>query len=298
MGTVKLHIAAIALIAMASLALSCGDMYSDLLDSTGCFRVIYIANGATAGTVPIDVICYRGIHQVTVLGNIGFLRGASIRDGICQRITQWNTEPGGGGTAYYPGNTFIINGKDVVLYAQWSTDGSVLGKIGPAGGYVFYDNGSYTGIPPWRYMEVSPKDLGGAPYGPLGSAYGLDTFASMQIGQGLPNTAIILAGCTQPNIAARLCEAYELNGYADWYLPSSNEIVQIHSNAYSVDEVRNFSGPWPRAYYWTSNEWNGGPTVGANAIIMNHGDPMGWDGYLEPGATKTDIMRVRAARRF
>lgn len=32
MGTRKLHIAAIALIAMASLALSCGDMYSDLVE--------------------------------------------------------------------------------------------------------------------------------------------------------------------------------------------------------------------------------------------------------------------------
>lgn len=303
MGTRKQHFAAIALIAMASLAISCGDMYSDLIENTRTLftpqcaglMVIYNANGSTAGTVPMDLACYQENDSVTVLGNIGALRGALIQAGISQRFTGWNTDAGGTETSYLPGAVFTMGGQTVTLYAQYTTDGSVLGKIGPAGGFVFYDYGNY--IPGWRYMEVSPVDLGGAPYGPMGSTYGLHTFASQQIGQGLPNTTLISASCAQPNIAAKLCEAYELNGYADWYLPSTQEIWQIYNNVFAPIAVRIFSGPWctVERYYWTTNEYSGGPTVGANALLLNL---LTGTGYMEPGATKAQIMCVRAARRF
>lgn len=261
MGTRKLHIAAIALIAVASLALSCGNMYSDLIETTRTLlvqctglRVIYVANGSTAGTVPMDVACYQENDLVTVMGNIGALRGALIQDGICQRFTGWNTDAGGTGTPYLPGDEFTIGAQNVTLYAQYTTDGSVLGKIGPASGWVFYDAGS---AQPWgRYMEAAPNDLGPAPFGCPGVHLG--TEGGTGTGAGLNNTNIIVAGCGDVGICAKLCVNYSFNGFTDWFMPSRQETSLLCTNLASPG-----IGDFHTAAYWSSTEilWPGPPAI-------------------------------------
>ena len=232
MGNRKLHFAAIALIAVASLAISCGDMYSDFVEATRTLlvqctglRVIYVANGSTAGTVPMDLACYQENDSVTVLGNIGALRGALIQAGISQRFTGWNTDAGGTGTSYLPGAVFSMGGQNVTLYAQYTTDGSVLRKIGPAGGWIFYDAGS---AQPWgRYMEAAPTDLGPAPYGCNNVNLGADVDG---LGVGLNNTNAIVAGCLDTSICAYLCVNYSFNEFADWFMPSFQETALLCTN--------------------------------------------------------------------
>jgi len=75
------------------------------------FVVIYNGNGNTGGTAPADSPHYEG-ETVVVLG-----RGDLSRDGYI--FMGWNTQPGGGGTQYDPGDTFIMPGANVNLYAQW-----------------------------------------------------------------------------------------------------------------------------------------------------------------------------------
>lgn len=75
--------------------------------------VIYDANGATGGAVPVDNTLYVSGDTVTVLDNTGSLSwyGADFLG--------WNTRADGTGTDYSPGSAFSMGGADVTLYADW-----------------------------------------------------------------------------------------------------------------------------------------------------------------------------------
>ena len=78
------------------------------------YSVTYNANGATAGTVPVDETQYDSDNNtVTVLGNTGNLAKAGyIWSG-------WNTQTDGEGTAYQADDTFEITAS-TTLYAMWT----------------------------------------------------------------------------------------------------------------------------------------------------------------------------------
>jgi hypothetical protein len=86
--------------------------------------VIYHANGATSGAVPVDATQYLPGATVTVPGNTGNLQ----RPGY--GFAGWNTTAGGGGTTYTAGQTFGMGAADVHLYAQWLTNIYVDGSSG------------------------------------------------------------------------------------------------------------------------------------------------------------------------
>lgn len=78
------------------------------------YSVTYNGNGNTGGVVPADAASpYLSGSTVTVLGNTGSL----VNTGYT--FSGWNTQAGGGGTSYAPGNTFSI-GANTILYAQWT----------------------------------------------------------------------------------------------------------------------------------------------------------------------------------
>jgi hypothetical protein len=119
-----------------------------------------------------------------------------------------------------------------------------VGKNGPAGGIVFYiTDGGLHGL------EVAPIDLGssGAVWGCKGTsitgAYGT------AVGEGAANTAAIVSGCIEPNIAAKLADNYTLNGYSDWFLPSKDELSLLYQKRFVVEGF----DLW---YYWSSSEIN------------------------------------------
>jgi hypothetical protein len=99
-----------------------------------------------------------------------------------------------------------------------------IGDTGPAGGKVFYvTDGGLHGL------EAAPADQSaGAPWGCEGTTIaGADGAA---VGTGAQNTADILAGCSESGIAAEIADAYTLNGYDDWFLPSKDELNLLYQH--------------------------------------------------------------------
>mgnify|MGYP006251889297 CR=1 FL=1 len=77
------------------------------------------------------------------------------------------------------------------------------------------------------------------------------------IGTGSQNTADILAGCSETNIAAYLCDTLTLGGYSDWFLPSKDELNKLYENigqgnALGLGNVGGFSS----SHYWSSSQYN------------------------------------------
>ncbi|MCX6185742.1 MAG: hypothetical protein NTU43_01940 [Bacteroidetes bacterium] len=73
---------------------------------------------------------------------------------------------------------------------------------------------------------------------------------STSIGAGASNTALIVNGCSQSNIAAKVCNDLILNGYDDWYLPSKDELSKLILN----QNLIGLSCGWGQPY-WSSSEY-------------------------------------------
>lgn len=93
----------------------------------------------------------------------------------------------------------------------------------------------------------------------------------LEVGTGQANTEIIVNGCNEPLIGARLCYDLELNGYTDWFLPSFREMFRIYWNK---DIIGGFNHP--AVAYMTSTEAN--TPVGRNWKVIT-GDYRGKNGY-------------------
>lgn len=76
-----------------------------------------------------------------------------------------------------------------------------------------------------------------------------------EIGTGQQNTTDILAGCSETNIAAYLCDTLTLGGYSDWFLPSKDELNKLYENIGqgNVLGLGNVGG-FTNNFYWTSTE--------------------------------------------
>jgi len=244
--------------------------------------VTYHGNDSTAGNVPIDPASpYESGATVTVLGNTGDLIRINA-GGTSYYFTGWNTKADGSGSDQAEGSTFIMGVSNVILYAQWAP--YVLRDIGPAGGYIFYDKGSYIGIigsPIWRYLEAAPSDQSTSAswgcYGVLIS--GAD---GTVVGTGEQNTIDIEAGCTTFGTAADICANLSLGGYSDWFLPSLDELNLMYEKL-KLQGVGGFAG----SVYWSSSE------SGAGGVwVMSFGsDGLG-------SIAKDSTLRVRAVRAF
>lgn len=162
------------------------------------FSVSYDANGGSSGSVPSDNNSYEYNDPATVSDNTGGLAGPVIRDGIRQRFIGWSSDPDAETWECLPGHTLFVT-EDVTLYAVYTSGDNVLRKLGPAGGWVFYDAGSTES---WgRYLEAANPDWIDASDDPQGHwgkwAYqGVQTVdiiddAGIGIGTGLNNTNII-----------------------------------------------------------------------------------------------------------
>ena len=260
--------------------------------------VTYHGNDSTAGTVPVDPASpYESGVTVTILGNTGDL--IRINDGgTSYYFSGWNTKADGSGSDHAEGSTFIMGVSNVILYAQWTP--YALRDIGPAGGYIFYDKGSYSkegftivkapnpNEPPivvptystWRYLEAAPSDQStSAEWGCMVSISGADGTA---VGTGEQNTLDIEAGCTTHDTAADLCANLSLGGYNDWFLPSKDELNLMYENL-KVFGVGGFTD----ALYWSSSEFDAwyawGQDYSNGAQLYN---------------SKKYMYRVRAVRAF
>ncbi len=107
---------------------------------------------------------------------------------------------------------------------------------------------------------------------------------STSMGAGQANTTVILNGCSQPGIAAKLCFDLILNGYADWYLPSKDELGKLILNKDAI-------GGFTSAYYWSSTEYAGFSSIYAWKQYCSVNGPQIFD-------PKSSGVNVRAVRSF
>ena len=123
------------------------------------------------------------------------------------------------------------------------------GAKGPAGGYVFYDKGSYSDG--WRYLEAASEDI--TLTAPWFNGENVEIGAvGTEIGTGRENTKKIIAAQGGGNYAAKLCADYRGGGKSDWFLPSKNELVLLRKALPGGREC-GLSGK----YYWSSSEVDG-----------------------------------------
>lgn len=136
------------------------------------------------------------------------------------------------------------------------------------GGFVVWANLSTN-----QGLIVSTTDLSGSQCAWQNEPYESVT-TSEAYGQGQTNTTNILAS-TSPTPAAELCDAYSNDGYTDWFLPSTTEMLYVF-NAYRDGFLRNASiRPSP---YWTSYAPNF-----ASARFVDFAIPSSYTGQVGDG---------------
>jgi Protein of unknown function (DUF1566) len=140
------------------------------------------------------------------------------------------------------------------------------------GGRIFYLDGSGGGL------IGSTSDQGNSLQWtkPVTSIPGTST----DIGTGQANTDAILSGCTDPNIAARICDNFSNNGFNDWFLPSKDELYQLYLQKIYFESIESSA-------YWSSSQYN---------------DNDAWTQDFSTGgqshANKGGTSHVRAVRKF
>jgi hypothetical protein len=139
-----------------------------------------------------------------------------------------------------------------------------IGDTGPAGGLVFYDKGNNSGG--WRYMEAAPTDIDRKLYA---TEEGVEIESQRAVGTGKSNTQTIMVQANNRGggfgWAAQACDALEVNGFDDWFLPSRDEIHYMYGNlhmrnlgGFSLDwywssTYGSLDGPWGAHYWWAEN---------------------------------------------
>ena len=103
------------------------------------------------------------------------------------------------------------------------------------------------------------------------------------IGTGAANTTQIIAVLGSNGVAASLCRNYRGGGYADWFLPSEDELNKLYKNSAVVGGLATY-------YYWSSSEG-----VGSGLTYA-------WYQYCGLGGQTTNgkygTFHVRAVRAF
>lgn len=174
----------------------------------------------------------------------------------------------------------VLNGGVLAGYAKSIVVIPVykVRSLGPTGGYIFYDKGSYSDG--WRYLEAAPAGWNGTPEDPKyifgiyrTSPAGPDTYVgttSIELGTGKANTeALVTAmgnsaylhndGHPTESAAATAFYAAKVSSdlsitvnnvvYDDWFLPSERELYLMYQEL-----AKNNLGGFSKDNYWSSSE--------------------------------------------
>ena len=121
-----------------------------------------------------------------------------------------------------------------------------VGDTGPAGGWIFYDKGSYSDG--WRYLEAAPSDQSTGIQWYNGS-YVVTGATGTAIGTGQANTTAIVTIQGAGSYAAQLCNDLTVGSYDDWFLPSKDELNKLYLNKVAIGGFADYD-------YWSSSEGN------------------------------------------
>jgi hypothetical protein len=130
-------------------------------------------------------------------------------------------------------------------------------------------------------LVAAPSDQStGAEWGCSGDETG---GTSSDVGTGQANTTLIVNGCAESGIAAKLCDELVIGMYDDWFLPSKDELNEMYINL----KVNGFGG-FTGGDYWSSTE-----SGLFTAWVQNFGD-----GSQANGSKHNSFPNVRAVRAF
>jgi hypothetical protein len=244
------------------------------------YTVTYDGNDSTSGDVPVDAAEYEQGKSVTVLGNSGGL----AKSDPSGPFRDWNTAADGSGDSYHLGDTLLMGGEDLTLYARYYDADYALRGTGPAGGLIFHVNTDYE-IDGWRYLEAAPADCnaGAGIQWWTGENLGSGAYYSA-IGTGQANTTLILAaqGVDSSGYAADACDSLSVDGCSDWFLPSKDELNEMY-----VQLKLNAVGGFAESEYWSSSAQS------MSLVNMQRFS----DGWVNP-ENSAGAYKVRAVRAF
>jgi hypothetical protein len=129
------------------------------------------------------------------------------------------------------------------------------GDFVQGGLYTFTDSG-------YAYITSQSDQSTNAPWGCQGTLIP-EGATPDAIGQGIINTPTIVANCATAGIAARLANDLVLEGFSDWFLPSLEELLGMHTNLADagLGNLSNHS-------YWSSTQ---ATDTQAYTVGMNNG---------------------------
>lgn len=181
-------------------------------------------------------------------------------EGTSQIALDWNIDR----NVIFTGDEIIIENLTKNIYLEKTCQESAtytVGSIGPAGGIVFLDKGSYSDG--WCYAEAAPTDLAFFEWGCANSS--IVNAQSSAPGKGLYNSGAILnfhdgltdfynnpiicSSLNNGTLAAKEALEHQFNGKKDWFLPSEEELALLYTNLHQQN-LGNFSS----VIYWSSTE--------------------------------------------
>ena len=170
---------------------------------------------------------------------------------------------GFGGTAY----TITYTAAGLTTDTQSVTPSALtVGNTGPGGGKIFYVatstgfNCGPTITEKCYYLEAAPSGWNTGADPSLSWATNVNNHTTIvpapgaiqtTIGTGYQNSDAIVAqtGNVAASSAAVAARAYRGNGLTDWYLPSSDELIELRANKTTVGGTAN-------DFYWSSSEFS------------------------------------------
>lgn len=180
-----------------------------------------------------------------------------------------------------------------------------LGDTGPGGGIVFYVADSPSGFnevgttcsPACHYLEWAPINWAAEDYKSRAFSDNINFYGGgteTAIGTGFTNTSILASpnestGWTvASDEVAPFVRAYRGGGFADWFIPSRDEM-------YLISNSTQFShgGFNQDSYYWSSTANSEGPGTGVQLHFMNNSDGT-QDPGLQPVYRNFPLRPIRA----
>jgi hypothetical protein len=156
-----------------------------------------------------------------------------------------------------------------------------IGDRGPAGGWIFYDQGVFANG--WRYLEAAPSET---EFSAEWGAYGKDVSGTASaVGSGKQNTKLIVNYLKKKETgrAAQLCDSIVMGNFVDWYLPSKDELNLMYQNLHKKG-----LGGFSNNRYWSSSQKDSSWSWFCDFRIYSQDDY-----YL-----KNNTFSVRAVRAF
>jgi len=248
----------------------------------------------SSGSVVENVNASNDITAFSVLGVAGTITGSNIVVTVPYSTVVTSLTPTiiHTGVSVSPASGVAQDFTNAIIYTVTAADYStkdytvtvvkqpyVLRGSGPAGGFIFYDQGNWTGG--WRYLEAAPIDQStGVAWSNVTTPGTFLGTTSSAIGKGQSNTTAIISQTSSS--AAKLCKNQVIGGYSDWFLPSKDELNKMYTELklYGVGGFTNID-------YWSSSEYD------ATYVWAQY-----FSTGLQYGNVKYDLIYVRCIRAF